>query len=325
MARAANLHLRMVLPSYPWTRALEERRVRIPGVDYECAPEIENAPDRFDAFSQGAYDVGEDGVRRFVAERLQGAPPTALPVFFDREHLQRNIFVRADSHLTHPTELVGKRIGSRLSPHSGTGAGVLLMLERGYGMPLHEIKWHMGNPANLPPSRMKLDVAPGAATDRENFDLLFEGRLDAVISNLEGRYWSLFGPDLLDHESGPPTGTRPLISDASIIAGVYRDTGLYPITDVVVMRPQLIEEHPELPSQLMGAFSEANALASDYRSAIEEHLARQEVELLGEDPHGYGLSDNARKNLDAFIDLLYRLGAIEQPMAPEELFVPSIR
>src|SRR5579862_5005889 len=85
----SRLHLCFMLPSYPWTRALEEGRVKIPGMTYECAPYIENAPDRFDAFTAGGYDVGEDGVRRFAIQRLKGAPPTALPVFFDRELLQR--------------------------------------------------------------------------------------------------------------------------------------------------------------------------------------------------------------------------------------------
>jgi hypothetical protein len=312
-----------MIPSAPWTRALEERRVRIPGATYECAPGASDAPHRFDAFTTGAYDLGEDGVRRFVLRRFQGVPPAALPVFFGREHMQRNIFVRDDSPLIHPRDLIGKRIGSHLSPHSGTGAGVLMMLEQGYGIPLKEIKWSMGNPATLPANRMGLDLSLGPRTDRENFELLFKGALDAVIVNLEARYWSLFGPDTLGHGSSQPPNTRPLITDPAVIADAYRRTGLYPITDVVVMQPELIREHSDLPSRLVHAFSEANALASDYRNQDEEELARREVELLGEDPHRYGLGENARKNLGSFIDILYRLGAIERTIAPDDLFVPQ--
>ena len=76
----------------------------------------------------------------------------------------------------------------------------------------------------------------------------------------------------------------------------------------------------ELPNVLMRAFTEANELASDYRSGIESHLAQMELELLGEDLHVPGLDANARKNVDTFIDFLYRLGAIEQPIAADELF-----
>ena len=39
------VHMKLMLPSFPWTRALEEGRVQIPDVTYECALYIENAPD----------------------------------------------------------------------------------------------------------------------------------------------------------------------------------------------------------------------------------------------------------------------------------------
>ncbi|HZT07246.1 MAG TPA: hypothetical protein VFC51_09465 [Chloroflexota bacterium] len=314
------MHLRFMLPSFPWTRALETGRIEIPGVTYECAPFIENAPDRFAAFALGGYDVGEDSVRGYIVKRLRGAAPVALPVFLDREHMQRNIFVRADSSLRHPRDLIGKRVGTRQSLQSGTCAGVLMMLESGYGIALDQIQWHAGSPPERAIDRMPLDVIRGPRTDRENLDLLLRGELDAVISNLEGRYWSLFGPDLLDHETVPPAGIRPLVEDPTVIANTYRDTGLYPITDVVVVRRELIAEQPELPIDLVGAFTEANALASEYRSGIEDHLARLEVDLLGEDPHVYGLNAKARRNLDLFVDLLYRLEAIDERIGPEEIF-----
>jgi 4,5-dihydroxyphthalate decarboxylase len=315
------VHLRLMLPSYPWTRALEAGRVQIPGVTYECAPFIENAPDRFDAFSAGRFDVGEDSVRGYIVKRQAGSRTPALPVFFDREHMQRNIFVRADSPLRHPRDLPGMRVGTRQSLQSGTCAGVLMMLEQGYGVPLDQIHWRTGSPRSLANCRMELDYAGGPATDRENLDLLLRGELDAVISNLEGRYWSLFGPDILDHEVSLPAGVRPLVADPTVIAETYRRTGLYPITDVVVVQPELLDAHPELVPALMQAFTVANALAVDYRSGIEQHLAQMEIALLGEDPHIPGFGDNARKNLAAFIDLLYRLGGIEQPIPPDDLFV----
>lgn len=78
-------------------------------------------------------------------------------------------------------------------------------------------------------------------------------------------------------------------------------------------------------ARLFNAFSEANALASEYRSAEEDALARREVELLGEDPHRYGLGENQRHNLSVFIDFPYRLGAFDTQVDPEELFVSSPR
>lgn len=239
--------------------------------------------------------------------------------------MQRNIFVRADSPLTHPIDLVGKRVGTRQTLQSGTCDGVLMMLEQGYEVPLNEILWRSGNPSVSPIDRMGLRVERGPASDRENLELLMRGEIDAMLSNLEGRYWSLFGPDILDHEICPPMGIRTLNGDPQLIADTYRRTGLYPITDVVVVRPELLAEQPDLGGALRHAFDEANALARAYRSGIEEHLAQLEIALLGEDPHLYGLGANARRNLATFMDLLYRLGAIHRPVAPEDLFAVSDR
>lgn len=312
-------HLRMLVPPAPWTRALEDGSVAMPDVSWECASHIEMAPDRF--LASGGYDVGENGVRRVLLDLLRGAAPTAIPVFFGREHMQRNIVVRADGDLHHPRDLVGKRVGSRLSVQSGTGAGVLMMLELGYGLDLRAIEWHMGDPADLPENRMDLPLCPGPPSDEEAFERLGRGDLDALVFTAGPRYWSLFGGEKLDQEVGQHPGLRLLLSEPAMIADVYRRTGLYPITDVATVRPGLAEEYPGLPSKLVQIFAEANALAARYRPPEEQRLADEEVRLLGEDPHQYGLGANQRANLAAFIDLLYRLGAIRQPIDPEAMFV----
>jgi hypothetical protein len=127
-----------------------------------------------------------------------------------------------------------------------------------------------------------------------------------------------------DEVTGPFPDLRPLVSDPSLIAETYRRSGLYPITDVTVMKADLARDHADLPAKIVDAFSQANALASNYRSAEEQALAEREVALLGEDPHLYGMTPLARKNLAVLLDLFYRLGSIERQMEPEELFVPSV-
>jgi ABC-type nitrate/sulfonate/bicarbonate transport system substrate-binding protein len=104
---------------------------------------------------------------------------------------------------------------------------------------------------------------------------------------------------------------------------VYRRTGLYPITDVMVVSPHLAQSQTQLLPKLVAAFAEANGLSSEHRDQEEQQLAQREIQLLGEDPHQYGLGENQRKNIGAFTDFLYRMGAMERSLAPEELFVPS--
>ena len=100
MAEQPARHLRMVVPPAAWTAAMEDGSVHVPGLTWETAPHIENAPARFVATREQAYDVGENGLRRYILDLLDGAPPTAIPVFFSREYMHRNLLVREDSPLS---------------------------------------------------------------------------------------------------------------------------------------------------------------------------------------------------------------------------------
>lgn len=335
MIPSGDVHLKLVIPPDPWVAAMANGRVRIPGYTWESDTSTENAMLRFD-ITRGA-DVGENGVRRLVIEHLRGADPTAIPVAFGREHMQRNLLVRRDSDLHHPMDLMGKRVGSQLVVVSGTGAGVMMMLEQAYGVPLVDIEWRMGDPESLRrlsmpgrsgplPNRMGLRLGTGGPDPEANVELLLQGDLDAVIVTGGPRYRSMFGGgDQIDRLLAAHPGIRPLIDDPLVIADAYRRTGLYLISDLVVLRPLAVAQDPDLPVKLFNAFSEANALASEYRSTEEEALARREIELVGEDPHRYGLGANQRHNLSVFIDFLYRLGAFDTRIDPEDLFIPSTR
>jgi len=315
---ATTVHLNMVVPPAPWTRAIEDGRVSIPGVSWECSSDVEHAPSRF--IASEARDVGENGVRRLAIAHLKGAEPVALPVWFGRELMQRNILVRRDSGLRHPGDLIGKRVGSHLSVESGTGGAVLMMLEQAYGVPLTQVHWRMGDPASLPLDRMGLSREMGPADDDEAIAWLLRGDIDAVVTTSGARYWSLFGGDRIDEMVAAHSEIRPLLDDPEVIGEAYRRTRLYPITDLVVVRPGLAREHPDLPARLVEAFSEANRLSSSYRTAEETQLAEREIALLGEDPHQYVMGENARHNLETWIDFLARLGAIERSFDPAEMF-----
>jgi 4,5-dihydroxyphthalate decarboxylase len=319
----SGIHLRMVIPPAPWTKAMEDGSVAIPGVTWQTNSDIEFAPERF--IVSGGADVGENGVRRLVIDMLKGSKNRAIPVFFGRELMQRNFVVREDSNLHHPKDLVGKRVGSRLTIQSGTGAAVLMVLEQAYGIDLKSIDWWMGDPKDLPVNRMDLTMHQSPDNDDDNYAMLQRGELDVVIQTTGPRYRSMFGGygDHVDNDLAKHPGTRPMITAPQVMADAYKRSGLYPISDVTTIKPELVEQHPELAKQLVDAFSQANARASQYRSAEEQALAEREVALLGEDPHQYGLGENQRKNVAAFIGFLYRLGAIEKAVPPEEIFYPS--
>ncbi|MEA2639609.1 MAG: 4,5-dihydroxyphthalate decarboxylase [Chloroflexota bacterium] len=320
MAQQTDLHLRMVIPPAPWTRAIEDGSVRAAGLTWSSDATVDRAPERFIVSEQA--DVGENGLRRLILDYLAGGPPVALPVFFGRELMQRNILVRRDSPLQHPRDLVGKRVASWLPVFSGTAAAVLMVLEQAYGLPLAEVEWCLGDSSGLPENRLGLKLHPGTE-EPDTIPALIRGEYDAVMITTGPRYWSTFGGGPAHGGVPLPPEVRPLGGEPERIAEVYRRTGLYVISDLAVLRRELAVERPEIAPALVAAFAEANRQASRYRDAEEERLAQREIELLGEDPHQYGLTPNARLNLAAYIQFFYRLGAIPRPIEPEELFVPS--
>ena len=222
-------------------------------------------------------------------------------------------------------ELAGKKIGTRLTIDSGTGGGVLMMLEA-VGLDLRDITWVSRNTSQPAVNRMGLRIEPGPDLDQDYFEGLRRGDFDAVMFTAGPRYWSMFGGegDKLTEMLQPYPDLRPLVDDPAAIAETFRRTRLYSITDLAVVKPDLAAQSPEAPARVVKALAAANARASHYRPASEQKLAEREIELLGEDPHRYGLGPEERSNIATLLDLFYRLGSIERRVDPEELFVPSV-
>ena len=201
-------------------------------------------------------------------------------------------------------------------------AGYLDLNVDALGVDLLSLKLHM-DVGRFPTNRIGLDMQPGPETDDVALSQLLGGDLDAVIMTTGPRYYSLFGGDGIDDVVAAHPGLRTLVTEPDVIVDAYRRTGLYPISDVVVLRRELVDEAPEAPAQLVDAFSRANALAGRHRDADEQRMADRELALLDRDPYGYELGPDQRLNLKAYTDFFYRMGAIERPLEPEELFVPS--
>src|SRR5581483_10661367 len=112
MAASGSTPLRMLVPNAPWTAALADGSLDEPGLRWEAHLDTMLAPERFALAGTAGFDVGENGVSRAALDVLAGKPPSGLPVFYGREHMQRNLFVREDSPIQSLGDLEGRRIGS---------------------------------------------------------------------------------------------------------------------------------------------------------------------------------------------------------------------
>lgn len=161
---------------------------------------------------------------------------------------------------------------------------------------------------------------PGVEVVREQQrsldELLRAGDLDAVIAPqapqafLDGEAVQLFG------------------DSAAVEREYYRTTGLFPIMHTVVIRRELLQEHPWVAVSLFDAFEQAKANALQRLQAREPlpvslPWLQQEIDatraLMGPDFWPYGLQAN-RAELRAACSYAHEQGLTERLVTPDELF-----
>jgi 4,5-dihydroxyphthalate decarboxylase len=125
-------------------------------------------------------------------------------------------------------------------------------------------------------------------------------------------------------------GVVPLIPDAAE-AGyrALRDRGFYPINHVLVVRDELLTEHPDLAADLFAAYADAKKryvadLAEGFVTdpGPTDRMYARVMQITSADPLPYGIAPNR-----AMIDQLIRYAVDQQiltrPVAAEDLFPDS--
>ena len=136
----------------------------------------------------------------------------------------------------------------------------------------------------------------------------------------------------------PPEATaqarRPAYPDVlEAQRAYYRQTGVLPSTNVVVMREDLASEEPSVVESLYELFVAAKQHIgfAGIKKAVRGHghwpLAGGTEEdlhdLLGEDPWPFGIEAN-RRMLETFLGEALEQGLIEKPMPVERFFAPNL-
>src|SRR5262249_39314315 len=106
-------------------------------------------------------------------------------------------------------------------------------------------------------------------------------------------------------------------------------TGFFPIMHTVVVRRELVDEHPWLPRNLLEAFRRSKDLAfSRMRDPRRVSLAwfaealDEQRRLLGNDPWNYAFAPN-RGQMETMIRWSLEQGLIGRTFSPENLFAGS--
>jgi 4,5-dihydroxyphthalate decarboxylase len=307
--------------SYDRTRALADGRVRMEGVDLRYL-ELDPEEIFFRMLSYGEFDVAELSLSSYVLTHLAGGPFVAVPVFPSRMFRHTSVYVSEASGITSPAQLAGRLVG--IAEYQLT-ANVWIrgILEEYYGLAFRSVRYRTGGlneqgrrekiPLKLPPD---IDIEP-IPDDRTLSSMLAAGEIDAIYSPR--------APDSF----APGNGVRRLFGDSRERERQYfRDSGVFPIMHVLVMRRPVYEANPWLARSLVKAFGKAKDLA--YRElartaalAVTLPWVREEYEesigLLGEDFWSYGIDAN-RHVIETFVRYSHQQGLLSRLPEPDELF-----
>jgi 4,5-dihydroxyphthalate decarboxylase len=312
------LRLTLACGDYDINQGLVDGSVQPEGIDLVTL--TLGSPERHWRMMRGQeFDVCELSLASYLIIRDQGRLPfIAIPAFPHRRFRHSYIFVNANAEVNAPKDLEGRKVGIRTWQNTA-GLWIRGILEDDYGVDPTAIEWYRQDEEDIPlelPSEFKLTQLDR----RQNLnDMLVNGEVDALIF-----------PEMPSAFKEGDRRVRRLFTDAKAEEQrYYRATGLFPLMHTVVIKEQVLEQHPWVATSMLKAFRASKQLAwqrmEDPRRislAWVRELIEEQRALLGNDPWPYDLPAN-RKALETMIRYSKRQGMIEQPVKPEELFFPA--
>ena len=312
-----NLPLTLSCGDYDRTRPLIDGRVPTQGIDLTVIPLPSG--ERHRRFVKTLeFDVCELQIAQYLGLKSRGAPITAIPVFPHRRFNHSCVMVRADSDITQPGDLRGRRVGVH-GHFNPIALWVRGLLEHEFNLPPSEIHWTADGseeiPGWSPPPWLKIERSPAG---KKMQDLLKAGEIDAQILSDSGS----------DAATMNKFVRRLWPNYREVEADYFRRTGIFPIRHLVVVKDQVLKQDPAVATHLVSAFEAAKQQAYRYwadhrRSSLAWFGAEQEEEraLLGADPWPYSIEKN-RRTLETLLDYAFEQGLTERRLEIEQIFTP---
>ena len=312
--------------NYDRVRALMDGQVQVEGIDLNCL----NLPVEETFFRMARhreFDLAEMSLSSYCVSLHRAERPfVALPIYPSRFFRHGCIFINAASSIKEPKDLIGKRIAS---PEYQMTAPVWIrgILAEHYGVPVDAQPYLFGGEEEtgrieklklaLPPNIRVSPIGPTQTLSQ----MLYEGELDALYT---ARTPSSF-------LRGDGKVRRLFENYVEVERAYFRQTGIFPIMHVVVMRRDVYEANRWIAQSLTKAFIAAQRLAyQDLQETaalktmlpwLSAHVedARRE---LGDDWWSYGLEKNWKVQ-ETFTRYHHEQGLSPRKLDPAELFAPE--
>ena len=329
----ADVKLDIAFWDYDRTRALADGTVTINGVDatYHSAPIVTEIFEGM--IAEQKFGISELGMTYFLRTFENGESPfIAIPVFPNRAFRHSGIYINKASGINTPQDLNGKTIGELALYSHDAGIMAKGMLSDEFGFRPETCRWLISGldwplkPIDFVPHTRPADVqVTDVPREKELGAMLESGEIDALISADIPRC-------ILE---GSPKVTRLFPDYKQVERDYYRRTGIFPIMHTVVLRKDLLAQHPELAKRAYEGFCEAKKAAVDkikhgliFNSMGTmipwlNELVDTDRDVLGDDWWPYGIAAN-RKAIDAVLRYHFEQGITPKQFTCEEIFVPEL-
>jgi 4,5-dihydroxyphthalate decarboxylase len=314
-----NLSLTFACWDYDRVKPLVDGRVSPEGIDlkYVCLKPEETFPLQI---RESKFDVSEFSLSYFVYLRSHSDwPYMAIPVFPSRMFRHSYIFINTQAGIRQPADLAGKTIGVEAF-YMSCGVWVRGLLQHEYGLLPEQMRW-VHSRADIFPWRPPANLSIQRVPEGKSLDNMLEaGEVDALHLTYKPACYL----------KGAPNVVRLFPNYRQVEQDYYQQTRLYPIMHTVIVRREILQEHPWVAQSLVDAFEKAKVLCyRDMRivTAYKYTLPwlMQEVEeteqVMGRDFWPYGLEKN-RHTLETFFRYSFEQGLASRQISVEELFAP---
>jgi 4,5-dihydroxyphthalate decarboxylase len=315
--------VKIAIATYGHTAALKRGEVPIAGVQ----PEFVEVKPIIAAFRRMVrdveFDVCEMAPATYMIAREAGSPFKALPVFIYRRFHHAGFVCRNDAGIKAPKYLEGRKAGVRAYSVT-TGIWTRGILQNEYGVDISRVTWVTDDEEHVSSLRLPPNVVRAPA-GRSLVDLMAAGEIQAAFTDNAG----------LGRTGAPTDGWvggeqrqdtyAELFPDAPRReAEWFRNTGIYPVHGLIVVKNELLAREPGIARALFEAFVESKERYREQLSAGEQvsdkdDFYRQMGSIVG-DPLPYGLDANLPA-INALILYCHQQGLLRQRYAAEDMFI----